>query len=363
LDILIESNYSSSSSYKLVVTSVDHDLLFSSLVKSSPGKPVKVYRSNLAKGLIKISLLNSENEADIERLFFVSQEENKVDVNIIPTKNFYSPREKVELEIGLLSNNISLDSANLSISVLDENQFTFKDYFFNIRNHAHLIEDLRSSIDLSHFCQFINDNMNINDINLLLSMQEIKISKRKNLEVKRAEDLSVKGLVLSASGNPSKYASIIASIPENEETFLFTSANEDGKFEIPLDIEGSKDISLSAVSSTNPKETLTIKIEEKKVPVNDLKTTVKTDYKSLKDYYIQKAKLVRIEEAYKNPEKVEPSKVSETQKRKSEFEISANTVVELSRYQRFSTMKEVIQEIVPGFKFKKNKTGIEIFYR
>jgi hypothetical protein len=334
------------------------ETIYSEVIDLEKGRAEKnILKKNLPSGLIKFSIQNN-NKQVLKEQYFINQE-NSVKPEIMLSKSLFAPREIVQLEIRLNSDINAIDSANLSVSVLDKSQVEAS-YTTNLSNTFLYLSEIKELIEPEIYYSIFYHNNDTDELNLALSsITEVKSFQTP--QIKRKDGTRIlQGTVSDKNGHPSAYASIILTSKGELPLFQYTSSDAKGNFSLPIDIENTTDATITALSSSDKNEDLVIKTSANKTDLSSVKINLPIAMSPFKNYYVQKLITSRIEEQYKVFDSTKSFSPSEKKKIKNEFEISANTLIELSKFQSFSTMKEVIQEIVPGFKFKKVKDVLEL---
>ncbi|CAH8285430.1 hypothetical protein EV196_1013 [Mariniflexile fucanivorans] len=108
---------------------------------------VKLNTSQLLDGVTSFTLFDNSGKPVCERLVFIENSNNKIDVNITKDKNSYKIREKVTLQIDLKDIIGNPISGNLSMSITDLDIVEKNSRNENIKTYLLLNSDLRGYIE------------------------------------------------------------------------------------------------------------------------------------------------------------------------------------------------------------------------
>ncbi|TBN14740.1 hypothetical protein [Hyunsoonleella pacifica] len=102
----------------------------------------------LPEGIINITLLDSNKSVLCERLFFHLDEKKHLSISAKPQLDYYTQRDKIQLNFGITNANGEPTIANLSALVIDENQFEQTDQLRgNILSYFLLNSELKGHIE------------------------------------------------------------------------------------------------------------------------------------------------------------------------------------------------------------------------
>ncbi len=107
----------------------------------------KLSTNDLQDGIATFTLFNNDGNPVCQRLVFIDNPNNKIDVNIIKNKEIYKTRDKVTLLINLKDKSGNPVYGNLSMAVTDLNVVGKKAGNENIKTYLLLNSDLRGYIE------------------------------------------------------------------------------------------------------------------------------------------------------------------------------------------------------------------------
>lgn len=124
-------------------------------------------------GVIQFTLFDHNKRPFAERLVFVKNEPDLLNISLIPDKENYLPREKVELEIKATDKLGIPQKVNLSLSVNDYFQINQKDNFDNNNIYSYLLltSELKETIENPDYYFKDNNNESQNSLDILLMTQ------------------------------------------------------------------------------------------------------------------------------------------------------------------------------------------------
>lgn len=147
LIIRLNSNQDKGISGSTIALHQRGNLIYTNTFKeNSKTKNLKIPLQSIPNGVVHITLLNSENKPTAERLVFINNPKNEVNVNITKPKEFYGNRRKVDVEIDI-KNSENQDIASVfSLTVKDvkSDKFSLKE---NIKTWLLLNSDLKGKIE------------------------------------------------------------------------------------------------------------------------------------------------------------------------------------------------------------------------
>lgn len=145
----------------LVSSNLDEGLKGSFLVSHQRGKYLyhkletsdkKEYKLNfptktLKDGLVHFTIFNPQGNPVAERLVYIENPENNIQVNVTPNKEKFKTREKITLKIDAKDVNGQTIASSLSMAVRDMQAVPQNNFSENIKTYLLLNSDLRGSIE------------------------------------------------------------------------------------------------------------------------------------------------------------------------------------------------------------------------
>ncbi len=233
---------------------------------------IKVYKTLLKQGIIQFTLLDKNISPICERLVFLEKDKDNRKVNISFSKQDYSKRELVEMEISLDTMQIESD-ADISVSVTDASIVHPDNNDLDIKSHLLLNSELKGEIENPGY-YFMSDDSNRKKVldNLMMTQGWRRyiyndVLKDSTYEYKLETGISFKGSLINKNQEISDKE--ITLLFKNKETFFLQKmkTNNQGNFMFgEFDIVDSTSIIIQA---TKLKEKKGLRIEKiKKVPYN-----------------------------------------------------------------------------------------------
>lgn len=108
---------------------------------------INVPKKILAQGIIQFTLFDDKSKPLSERLSFHETNEEKININITPSKQVYGTRELVELEISLDTIRQQKLQTNMSMAVTDMSTVEPDLYGLDIKSHLLLNSELKGAIE------------------------------------------------------------------------------------------------------------------------------------------------------------------------------------------------------------------------
>ena len=100
--------------------------IFSKEFSLSQKEEIQLNEKDFPSGICRFTIFNPKNIPLCERVIYLNKS-REMQVKITPNKNFFIPREKVELNIETLDENGKPIAANLGLSVIDDKLWTYAD--------------------------------------------------------------------------------------------------------------------------------------------------------------------------------------------------------------------------------------------
>ncbi len=154
--------------FKLIVRQRNKQVISSKITGTLDGVKVSISKNVLVEGIAQFTLFDNNDTPLCERLVFVETNNGKPIVDISPSKNEYSKRELVELEI---SSDSSKLNANMSISVADILDSGTDDYGSGIKSYLLLNSELRGEIEHPGYYFYSDDPQRKRVLDLLMMTQ------------------------------------------------------------------------------------------------------------------------------------------------------------------------------------------------
>ena len=107
----------------------------------------KLYTKQAKEGVAHFTLFNPKAEPICERLIFLHNPKNKINLNIQNEKERYASREKVNIELAALDSNSQMISADLSMLVLDAEALGSTGPYSSLSSWLLLNSDLKGKIE------------------------------------------------------------------------------------------------------------------------------------------------------------------------------------------------------------------------
>jgi hypothetical protein len=248
--------------HKMIIIGKSHNSLCTKAnVKiSGTNNSVILSKKEFPEGIALLTLMDTTGKLYCERAYYINSQE-KYQINVVPDKKVYTPRQKVILQISVKDTSNNPVSANLSVSVVDGNQVKGFEKKQDIRSYLLLESEIRGHIEQpSYYFDTLNtDHYNALD-NLLLTQDW------RNFVWNFIPDTAIKfdyplekGITLSGSllhkwGNkPIAGAKITMAMLRNDNpSYKFTQTDSKGKYYLEgLNFTGPQVISVRATDKKN----------------------------------------------------------------------------------------------------------------
>ncbi|WP_133067194.1 hypothetical protein [Flagellimonas pacifica] len=141
---VISNDLKDSVSVKISCRAVDYYLIEGMLVQGSLISKIPI--ENLPNGILVFTLMDKKQQPIAERLFYNESGKDELQVELITNKSNYNRREKTKLDIQALEEGKKPSIANMSIKVINKNQWREGIDGF-IRSHFLLESELRGQIE------------------------------------------------------------------------------------------------------------------------------------------------------------------------------------------------------------------------
>jgi len=199
-------------------------------------------KSRFPSGIAQFTLFSNTNEPLNERMVFIQNNNDILNLNLATAKQIYTPKEKVSLALNAKENNSKPVEGSFSLSVYKENQPTANENAEStILSNLLLTSDLKGYVEEPNY--YFNPNNNLNqiksDLDVLLLTQgyrrfewkEVIDDNYPKITYQPEKNLSISGSVTYAKDKPVIKGKVGAlSIANNIAVDVLT--NEQGKFRL-----------------------------------------------------------------------------------------------------------------------------------
>lgn len=114
--------------------------------KNTPTNTYKIPTSSLNSGVISFTLFNNDGNPVAERVAFVNDTSNNLELSINSNTDFYSTRQKISLDLSLKNKSGLNEYSFLSLSVKNSEASAYNKYANNIKTYLLLNSELRGEI-------------------------------------------------------------------------------------------------------------------------------------------------------------------------------------------------------------------------
>ncbi|MGD0756367.1 MAG: carboxypeptidase-like regulatory domain-containing protein [Bacteroidales bacterium] len=248
--------------HKMVIIGKSHNSLCTTANVKIIGtdNSVVLSKKEFPEGIALLTLMDTTGKLYSERAFYIYSKE-KYQINVIPDKKEYTPRQKVTLQVSVKDTSNNPVSANLSVSVVDVNQVKGFEKKQDIRSYLLLESEIRGHIEQpSYYFDTLNkDRHNALD-NLLLTQGWRNFVRNYIPDTAIKFDYPIeKGITLSGTlrrkwGNkPIAGAKITMALLRNDNpSYKFTQTDSKGKYYLEgLNFTGPQVISVRATDKKN----------------------------------------------------------------------------------------------------------------
>ncbi|GAA3587227.1 Plug domain-containing protein [Flavivirga amylovorans] len=108
---------------------------------------IKLNTNNLQNGVVNFTLFDNNGKPVCERLVYINNPANNININVSKNKTVYKTRDKVSIQIDLVDKNGNQALGNLSMSVSDLDAVGQNSKSENIKTYLLLNSDLRGNIE------------------------------------------------------------------------------------------------------------------------------------------------------------------------------------------------------------------------
>jgi hypothetical protein len=248
--------------HKMVIMGKSHNSLCTIAIVKISGtyNSVVLSKKEFPEGIALVTLMDTTGKLYGERAYYIYSKE-KYQINVVPDKKEYDPRQKVTLQISVKDTSNNPVSANLSVSAVDGNQVKGFEKKQDIRSYLLLESEIRGHIEQpSYYFDTLNtDRYNALD-NLLLTQGWRNFVWNYITDTSIKFDYTIeKGITLSGRlrhkwGNkPIAGAKISMALTGNDNpSYKFTQTDSTGKYYLNgLNFTGSRIIMIKATDKKN----------------------------------------------------------------------------------------------------------------
>ena len=208
--------------------------------KSVPGKPMflaDIPKSKFRSGIVKLTLFSNLGEPLNERLIFVKNKTDDLDIAVNTIKQT-SPRRKVKVDINVKDNNGRPVTGNFSAAVINETQVPMDENTEStILSNLLLTSDLKGYVEQpNYYFSNINEKTNANLDILMLTQgysryewKSVNDNENPQIAYQPEKDLSISGKVMMLWGKPDANNKVFL-IAKNGGFPLDTITDKDGHF-------------------------------------------------------------------------------------------------------------------------------------
>lgn len=172
VEVMVTASQEFSEEPFYVVGSIRGRLYYADMFK--PGRKNQVSfeipKNKLPSGCLVITLFDKEGMPRSERVVFVNNEQ-VLNIQVIPDKNRYDAREKVKVDLRVTDNFGNPVRAGLSVSVTDEEQVNRDKYSGNLITHLFMESEVRGTIEDPGFYFENSDRSTLYALDMLMMTQ------------------------------------------------------------------------------------------------------------------------------------------------------------------------------------------------
>ncbi|MBS7562963.1 carboxypeptidase regulatory-like domain-containing protein [Mucilaginibacter sp. Bleaf8] len=211
-------------------------------------------KDKLRSGTVQVSILNTSGEPLSERLAFVWNAGELMNLSLTADKPTYARRQKVKLNLAAKAQSLPAD-ANFSVSVIDETKTPFNDNASTtILTHLLLQSDVKGFIEQPNYYFTKTDEKKLNELDLLMLTQGYRHFTYKSiitgayppLYALPEQGIELSGTLRTLNGMPIKGGNVRLQIPNRSyNANAITNAEGEFKFENLL-FEDSSQVTLNA---------------------------------------------------------------------------------------------------------------------
>lgn len=343
-----------------IIAQVRGKVIFSTT--SAPGAVVSIPKSTIPEGVVHITAFDGLGNARCERLAFINHS-NHLQIQVVPEKKAYGPREKVNLAITVQDKSGNPVAANLAMSITDASQIANPEHRQDILSYLLLTSDLKGYVEEPGF-YFSTDAKADKALDHLMLTQgwrrftwkEVLQNPLPELRYEMENGLSLAGqLINPATKAPVHNQLVTLSIPGGNPAFYQMYTDQEGYFQFSdFSYYQDKDIFLRAINQTGMQITIDtiLNIPFPQVPTQDFVVG------QVNNYVTKSNLLKKIEAAFVaagDTQEWQVTKDGAKELRTTIADVPADHLINLSDYNQFPGMAETIKEVVPGLIIKDKK--------
>ena len=238
-----------------------------------------IEKNDLPEGIVKISVLNKNQQIECERLIFNLKEDERIKINIVTDKRTYKQRAKTILNIKLQNKNDTLLKANTSVLVLNKKQMgNLYNKQQNIVSYFLLNSELKGTIETPKYYFDKKNKTRKQDLDVLLLTQGWRSYKFSNEDIGNQIFKTAPETNLSISGTIGEFFNSKRKKNKDIQLTMMTFGEEPNMFTKVMDSTGRfhfnlKDtyknelkILIQTINGKGKKKDYTINLDKKKAP-------------------------------------------------------------------------------------------------
>ncbi|APZ47051.1 hypothetical protein BW723_12500 [Polaribacter reichenbachii] len=297
------------------------NILFNKQLKEqSKSKVLKLPIDKLDNGVLHITLFNSSNQPTCERLVFVNNKNNTVNVNIKKSRDYFTPRKKVSLNIDVNDFKDKNVESILSLTVKDMNTFPESTDAENIKTYLLLNSDVKGKIENpNYFFEEQENNQRKYLLDLIMrtngwrrfTWQDLLFNQKLNrFDAEKGLFISGKTFSMKAPYKPQSLPTRLTFYSKVIEQEPIKNSDANGNFSygpyvfydsIPVLVESR--LTNFKSQKKGDRKVLIVKNKEEKSPEIYRDTTASQNNKNNLDAYLKYQQYIKdIENAFKNQE-------------------------------------------------------------
>jgi hypothetical protein len=335
----------------------------SSLELPSQGETrINISKNLFPEGVAQLTLFSSSGEPVAERLVYINHQ-NNLNIEIISDKPYYLPREKITLYLQAKDREGNPLYTNLSLAVADAKLFGTGNPGDHILSYLNLSSEINGKIENPAW--YFGKNKAEALDNLLLTQgwrrftwEEILKGKTPETNFFIEDELALRGRVIdNSTGRLALGSSVTMTISGEQPQYLFDLTDDKGIFIFhELNLEGPQTLFLKAIEKYSKQESLEVIIDSTSAPAYNLNfnsINIKPKINKEFQYLISNKKLIEESFNYFSPIEEENQPVDQKDNflpKIGQFKVSyhADEVINMENYLSFSSMVDVIRELVRG---------------
>ena len=368
LNTVIKSTVKTSNEQYLLLVQSQGEIAFSTSGNFADKASINIPRENLKHGINQVMLFDKFGNEVAKRLVFINHD-MRIQLSANTDKNVYTPREKVSVRIKVSDANGKPVVANLSLSIRDKNQLdATANHHGDIVSATLLSSELTGDLESPAF--YFSQNKEARkalDVLLMTKNWErfdwdnMKDPDSNRKEFRLEQGFSLKGRVTIPSNKEYQLdrstitLSRLGTNPYFANQFLYDTAKFNFK---ELEFTGANTFDIQVISKQSNAEQIEVTLFDPHQIKNVSKPSQEVVITEEMRRYVDKQRLVRrisIDYPFsKNTENQSPTEALSPE----HFEVDNNR--KMDQYLPFADMRDIIREILPNVKIKKNKrTGVE----